>query len=110
MEVRGEARLGFETSSSKCGYREAGCAGPEGTGKVLERQLDVGSGGDEVEVEGGKVEETGGAGRRRNRSRPRRIIYGAILIWVLISDLSWTSIRDFGMTVDNLKYWLVGWT
>lgn len=45
-EVVGKARLGFKTSGSKCGYREAGSAGAEGTCKVLERQLDGGSGGD----------------------------------------------------------------
>lgn len=50
-KIVGKARLGFETSSSKCGYREAGSAGAEGTCEVLERQLDGGSGGNREEWE-----------------------------------------------------------
>lgn len=82
-KIVGKARLGFKTSGSKCGYREAGSAGAEGTCKVLERQLDGGSGGDWGEVKKrSRSRRLEGAEDRRDRSEAKAYIYGAILIWI----------------------------
>lgn len=53
VKVGREARVGFDTSSRKGGYRETGCAGPDGAREEgLERQFDGGSA-----VEGKKTGE-----------------------------------------------------
>lgn len=82
-KIVGKARLGFKTSGSECGYREAGSAGAEGTCKVLERQLGGGSGGDRGEVKKrSRSRRLEGAEDCRDRSEAKAYIYGAILIWV----------------------------